>query len=360
MLGWTQNTLAAVTEGSILLGAELFGRGIMPKISVITITSRDEPNLDKMAQCLMNQTFKDFEWVIVDAKIRSRSEDFYAIIASIVQGKFPIRVVEPKWSIYHDFNMPAISNARNSGILESEGELLVWIDDNIWIKSDHLERHWNVYSFGKESGKKYYMTGLGWPFSDWSAVSALSKNEPFNEGGKLCREGDWFKNNVIDNSRTADDCRAYQPYPWPDGRAPELITIGGILCEKVTGAWCYGRNMSMPLDALFEINGNDERYDGTPDSQDIDSGLRLNNLGYTTILDRGCVSYKYSGNSNISLQISQPFLWGHIREVNGALANRNQFNLWEVMHRPDRIKANWFNLKDQIANFREHTFRINL
>ena len=329
----------------------------MPKISVITITCREKPNLDKMAQCLMNQTFKDFEWIIVDRKIRNRSESFYAFINAITHHTFPVSVVEPKYSIYHDFNMPAISNARNSGLMAAEGELVVWLDDNLWFKPDHLQRHWNAYQFGKESGKKYYMVGLSWPFPDWATVSELAKKEPFDLDSKFCREGGWFENNpgAVDGSpvvNLVDDNRAYQTYPWPDGKGAVLITNNGVTYEQITGAWCYGRNMSMPLEASLDINGNDERYDGTPDSQDMDYGLRLNNYGFITLLDRNCVVYKYRGEDNINLIKALPFLWGHIQSVNGTLANRNQFNLWQVMREPNRVTANWFDLKKLRANYK--------
>lgn len=329
----------------------------MPKISVMTCTCRDFPNLDKMANCLVKQTFTDFEWIIIDRKIRTRP-NYYGTLQDIVGGKFPVRVIEPKWSIYHDFSMPAMSNARNSGILFASGDLLCWVDDNIWFKPDFLQRHYNASLLTYE-GKPCYMVGLGWRFDDWNSVEGLSKKEPFDENERFCREGTWDKNNpqyVQGIGNSGDDPRAYLSYPWPDGSGAKMFGE----YEVVTGAWCYGRNMSMPREATLDINGNDEEYDGSPGSTDIEYGLRLNNYGFKTLLDRTCCVYEYTGNDNIALQKMMGFFWGHIGEVNGVKVIRNEYQNWAIMKTPSRWKANaYFDLKQMRNEFRNNTYRID-
>lgn len=332
----------------------------MPKISVITCTCRDNPNLDKMAQCLVDQTFTDFEWVIVDRKLRTRPT-YYNIVRRIVGGKFPVRVIEPKWSIYHDFNMPAMSNARNSGIMEAQGDILVWVDDNIWFKPDFLYRHYKgnqvTYSY---DGNPCHMVGLGWSFKDWHNVADLATHEPFDLNNAFCRTGSFDANNTQNlrdtSASLADDPRAYANYPQPSGKP---IMIGDY--ELVSGAWCYGRNMSMSLEASLAINGNDEDYDGVPEPQDCDYGLRLNNYGVHTILDRQCCVYEYLGDDNKVMQSVHPFLWGHIGEVNGIKVTRGEYRIWAIMKTPTRWRANaHFDLRADRDEFRGTTYRVGI
>ena len=330
----------------------------MPKISVMTMTAREYPNLDKMAQCLVNQTMTDFEWVIIDRNIKTRPNSQYEGIQKIVADKFPVRIIEPKWSIFHDYNMPALSTARNSGIMEADGELLVWVDDNIWFKSDFLKQHLKVYDLNTQDSK-YYMIGLSWPFSDWDTVAEFSEVEPFNNGGTFCREGtSWEEHNdavKCKDKAEYDDSRAYLSYPWPSGRQ----LLGEY--EIVTGAWCYGRNMSMPLEASFGINGNDEDFDGVHEGEDMDYGMRLNNYGFKTLLNRKCCVYEYSGSDNKDMMDILPFMWGHIGVVNGVKATRGNFRNWAVVRNPDRYLANaWFNLREDKNRFREDVLRMTL
>lgn len=327
----------------------------MPKISVMTCTCRDNPNLDKMAHCLAKQTFTDFEWVIIDRKIQTRPY-YYTHICDITNGKFHVKVIAPKWSIFHDYGLPAICNARNSGIMWAEGELLVWVDDNIWFKPDFLQRHYTA-SLLKYEGKPCYMVGLGWKFDDWNTVEQLSTKEPYDTVGKFCRTGDWELNNLQykqGNGAPCDDPRTYFTYPWPDGSVKQFGNY-----EVVTGAWCYGRNMSMPLEATLDINGNAESFDGTPGGSDMEYGLRLDNYGFVPLLDRGCCVYEYTGKDNIRIQDIYPFTWGYITTINGVGVTCNDFGLWGIMKTPSRWKANaHFDLRELRSSFRKETYRI--
>ena len=331
----------------------------MPKITVVTCTCRDNPNLDRMANCLLSQTFTDFEWIIVDRKIRRRPFYYSRMIADIVKGAFPVHAIEPKWSIFNDFDLPAMSAARNSGIMWASGALVVWVDDNIWFKPDFLARHWaghqQVYN-----GKPCYMVGLGWSVQDWRDMERVSAVEPFDTAGNFCKSGDWKTNNPqfeTGNGKPCDDPRANMPYPWPDGSAPKMHGE----YEVVTGAWGYGRNMSMPLEALLTINGNCEHLDGCPHPQDCEGCLRLDNMGMVALLDRKCCVYECTNADNKPMHNVLPFLWPHIKEVNGVKVTIGEFQIWAVMKTPSRIRANaHFDLRADRDKFRAETYHIEV
>jgi hypothetical protein len=202
------------------------------------------------------------------------------------------------------------------------------------------------------------MVGLGWVFKDWNGVEELSKKEPFDKNGVFCRKGEWEKNNpqfAQGNAAPCDDPRAYLSYPWPDGSKAKLLGT----YEVVTGAWCYGRNMSMSLEATLAINGNEEWLDGAPEPNDCDYGLRLCNYGMVALLDRGCCVYEYSGADNTRMQDVLPFTWGHIGVVNNVKVTRGEFQLWAIMKTPSRWKSNaYFNLREMREEFRKTAFTI--
>lgn len=298
-------------------------------ISVITVTGRKEAALDRMSECLKRQTIKNFEWVIVDRIARKREPDYYTKLEQSVS--FPINAVEPKWSIYHDFNMPAIANARNSGLIAAKRELVVWIDDNMWFPDNYLETHLNAYKAA--AGKPYYMVGVTWPFIAWDEVKELAEKEPYDKTGKFCRVGTWAENEAV---RSYDDHRLYMPYTWPDGG--EGGSYGSY--ERIKGSWCYCGNLSVPLEYALAVNGFEEECDGAPEGEDLDFGLRLDNFGCMGLFDRKCVVYKYRNPSFPTLQKLYPYTRGYIGEVNGLKIQRCEFRMWAIMKEKHRIKAN--------------------
>lgn len=312
----------------------------MNKISVITCTYRENPNLDKIAKCLRDQTTQPFEWIIVDRIFDKRLGNFYNNLGYLSREQFPIKVVEPKWSIFHEYELPAVANARNTGLLHVSGDIVLWVDDNNWLPKTHLERHSKIYA----RDKKEFGLGFSWPFDDWNTVEDFSKREPFDPDRKFCRKGTWEENNPQVKRGDVDpreDHRPYHNYPWPDG-----TKLDGDY-EIVGGAWCYNGNLSFPLAAALDINGYDEEYDGTLVSEDINIGLRFNNYGYSAVLDRHCAVYEYKGTDHDNVRKKYPFEWGYIATVEGVKVTHSEFKLWAIQKVPTWIKANaQFNLKD--------------
>jgi len=311
----------------------------MPKISVVTCTAKVTPNLERMAECLRSQTLTDFEWIIVDRLLFERPEEFYYAIEHSCD--FKINVLSPKPSVFHDFNMPDIASARNTGIMASAGELVVWYDDNMWVQPDYLQRHMTVH----ELPTKTYLAGLFWPFDNWDTVSDLSQREPYDTHRNFCRIGDFAHNNpsVEKGGKVRpDDNRAYNPYPTSEGRSPYCRGY-----ETITGAWSYNGNLSMSMELLLALNGYDEHLDGTFGGEDINIGLRADNAGYSGLLDRYCCSYDYRGEENSSTMDTHPFNWDYIGTVNGTKLNRGEFGFIDIQRNKGRVRENaWMSLED--------------
>lgn len=102
------------------------------KISVIVPLYNEEKYVDKCIESILNQSFKDFEAIIIE----DCSTD-----NSLEKAK--------KWSekddrirlIQHEKNM-GLSLTRNQGMDESVGEYIVFLDSDDWIEENHL---YNLY-----------------------------------------------------------------------------------------------------------------------------------------------------------------------------------------------------------------------
>jgi len=105
-----------------------------PKLSVITITIR-QGFWNMMANNLACQTYKNFEWVIVDgfpqnrAKLAREYGEKYGLNIKYVRDKKPD--VKRRYGLV---------NANNTAIDHASGELIVWLQDFILLPDTGLEQ----------------------------------------------------------------------------------------------------------------------------------------------------------------------------------------------------------------------------
>jgi glycosyltransferase involved in cell wall biosynthesis len=100
----------------------------MPKVSVIVPVYNVERYIAETLQSILNQTFSDFELLIIDDESRDRSIE-------ICQ-----RVQDSRIKIIHQPNR-GLAGARNTGIRQAQGHYLAFLDsDDLWLP-DKLEKH---------------------------------------------------------------------------------------------------------------------------------------------------------------------------------------------------------------------------
>ena len=109
----------------------------MPKVSVVLPVYNGERFLGEAIQSVSDQTFHDFELLVVDDGSTDNTE------ATVRQFKGPI--------IYHRQENQGAGVARNLGVAFAQGEWIAFIDaDDIWdtqklsTQLDYLEEHPNV------------------------------------------------------------------------------------------------------------------------------------------------------------------------------------------------------------------------
>ena len=99
-----------------------------PKISIIVPVYKSELYLKRCIESILNQTFSDFELLLIDDGSPDNSGNICDTLA----------LVEPRIKVFHKNNEGA-SSARRLGISASIGEFLLFIDSDDYIALNTLE-----------------------------------------------------------------------------------------------------------------------------------------------------------------------------------------------------------------------------
>ena len=131
-----------------------------------------------------------------------------------------------------------LGNARNTGFIHADGELVVFLDDYSWVEPEFLKMHWRLY-------KKYKSAVIG-------VVQAVKHKEVVHNSSDLEKE-----------ENMDERYKHIQPkqilYPCQPG-------------------WFWTFNASCPFEKILEVNGYDERFDCAGED-DVDLGLRMSRVG---------------------------------------------------------------------------------
>ena len=131
----------------------------MARISVIVPVYNVENYIAKCLDSIMNQTFKDFECLIIDDGTKDNSIE---IASRVVKN-------DERFKIYHKEN-GGLSDARNFGIEKANGEYLTFIDSDDYIAPSMLNDAYNMaikYNSDITCFDMYYM----WPEEEAKSIS---------------------------------------------------------------------------------------------------------------------------------------------------------------------------------------------
>ena len=95
----------------------------MPKFSIIVPVYNVEKYIGKCLDSIMNQTFKDYEVIVVNDGTKDKSMD--------IVKKYDVKVINQENS--------GLSAARNTGVSKATGEYLLFIDSDDYIEKDLLK-----------------------------------------------------------------------------------------------------------------------------------------------------------------------------------------------------------------------------
>ncbi len=183
-----------------------------PKLSIITVNLNNAAGLQKTIESVVNQTFTDYEYIIIDGGSTDESKEIIEKYAA----QITYWVSEPDKGIY---------NAMNKGILKAKGEYCLFLNSGDWLFNEKILSdvfinfpeydivYGNGYSFSKKYVIKKYeipeKLKLSYFYSDSIFhASTFIKKELFNKYGLYNEENkivsDWeffiktiFINNVV-------------------------------------------------------------------------------------------------------------------------------------------------------------------
>jgi glycosyltransferase involved in cell wall biosynthesis len=97
----------------------------MPKLSIITINYNNLEGLQKTIESVVNQTWQDFEYIVIDGGSTDGSKE----LIEQYQDKIDYWVSEPDKGIY---------NAMNKGIVKAKGEYLQFLNSGDFLSNSFV------------------------------------------------------------------------------------------------------------------------------------------------------------------------------------------------------------------------------
>jgi len=155
-----------------------------PKISVLTTVYNGERYLEETIKSVLNQTFKNFEYIIVDDGSTDKTKE--------IIKKFEKKDSRIKYFYYGKnkgyFNL---HNVINKGLDVAKGKYVARLDaddichkDRLRIQHNYLERHKDIFIVGssaevidKNGNKIGFMKKKPWP--SWFLKLIIGFNNPF-------------------------------------------------------------------------------------------------------------------------------------------------------------------------------------
>jgi len=122
--------------------------GDSPEISVIMLTYNRENYVGRMIQCILGQTFQNFEFIIVD---NGSSDNSGKIADAFARQDQRIRILHR--------SRGNIGSGRNAGLAAAVGRYIAFVDDDDTCTPDYLEF---LYYLLKESNADIAICGATW------------------------------------------------------------------------------------------------------------------------------------------------------------------------------------------------------
>lgn len=195
-----------------------------------------ESAIQMYVDCLEAQTFKDFEFVFVDSFYETNKEKVEQIDTTFQLKHVPIHKDHRYW---YDQNLVYISSAKNTGILYTDGELIVSFDDAELFPETLLQAYWNYYQSG------LFMHAL---HKRLKSVNTENGRVKIPIGGEVYVNDSRYSKNFIET-------------------------------KHQMGNWLYA-GTSYSLEAALRLNGFNEKMDGCKSLEDCEFGTRMAIAGY--------------------------------------------------------------------------------
>lgn len=146
-----------------------------PLFSIITITFNSEKTIERTLTSVLNQTYKDYEYIIVDGASKDSTMDIVRKYESLFEGRM-------KWKSEPD---KGIYDAMNKGILRSTGTLVGIVNSDDWLETDALENVHSAFLQNKENTRAIYCGGINYVAPKYTKIWPADI-ERFKKHAKKC------------------------------------------------------------------------------------------------------------------------------------------------------------------------------
>ena len=241
-----------------------------PKVSVITLTIR-EGWWRIMAENLANQTYKNFEWIIIDDHEEDRTE-----IAREYAQKYNLDVIYIRGDKAKEKykRRCGLVRANNIGWQNASGELTVWLQDFILLPDNGIEQLVDLYRHNPDA--------LIAPVDIYYDTIKPNKKNPIDW---------WIKKDVLTEETWRNIRVQNQGIRESDNAGDFEMNYGAI-----------------PMKIIKELNGWWEFFDDGLGFDNTEIAYRALKLGYRIIVD----------DSNIAKCINLwPFIGGTAQNITG-------------------------------------------
>lgn len=106
---------------------------LMPELSIIVPIYNMEKYLEKCVSSILEQTFTNFELILVNDGSTDRSEE---ICRAFRENDHRVKVISK--------NNGGVADARNAGIRQAKGSYLGFVDGDDWVEADMFEQLMNI------------------------------------------------------------------------------------------------------------------------------------------------------------------------------------------------------------------------
>lgn len=251
-----------------------------PEITVLIYTARDDyPYVGKaegwhcfepFLRTLADQTFRDFELVLVDALWETRSDWF-----KNRPQPFPVKHVPSKPNYWQERGRVGLSSQINRGFVWADGRY-VWMGaENNLYPPHHLALVAELCRSGKVPAAWYGSADRG--CLTWGSDGQLFYNNSAHEGKGTPGPCPDVSFNM--HGFTREDLYTM------DHRAARFADDTSLVISPCHHQHYYGYS-SVPLDVADAVNGFDELMDGIKSLQDCDFGDRIVHAGCSLVMHR--------------------------------------------------------------------------
>lgn len=206
--------------------------------SIITICKENLSELKKTYYSVLNQTYRDFEWIVIDGGSSDGTREW------LIEKNIPTWLSEPDSGIY---------NALNKGIFLSTGKYIIFMNSGDCFVGDNIltdcqsiieQKHFPAFVYGdsidiSENGASYYRKAKNYK-ENWKGMITQHQAMLFNK-------------EKLENLLYADDYKLSGDYAFISSvlkglNEIEILYLNFSVCKFSMG----GLNESKRFDALKE------------------------------------------------------------------------------------------------------------